>query len=177
MNDSPLDSLPQSEWDALISSILRPFLSFTKNDPLITAEDLEQEAWVGLLSAARNYDSTKAKFTTYAYHYIRGRILRYILQKTRLASARVDADMEAVETGYTDKTLEDSELLGSIFGAVAEEPHANFLVEHYVNGKSFRKIAKNSGMSHQGVAMHVKRLIKLLEKRLQHENAQDHHAD
>lgn len=171
MNDKLLSSLPQCEWDALISSILRPFLMYSKNDPLITYEDLEQEAWVGLLSAAKNYDSTKAKFTTYAYHYIRGRILRYILQKTRLSAGRTDADPAEVEPGYIDNTLEESELMGSIFGAIATESNAHFLVEHFVKGKSFRKIAEASGMSHQGVAMHVKRLIKLLEKRLSHENA------
>ena len=171
MNASPLDSLPQSEWDALISSILRPFLGFAKKDPLISYEDLEQEAWVGLLSAAKNYDSTKAKFTTYAYHYIRGRILRYVLEKTRLSPGRTETDPAQVEQGYIDNTLEESELMSSILGAVANEPHANFLIEHYVHGKSFRKIAKTSGMSHQGVAIHIKRLVNLLEKRLNCENA------
>jgi RNA polymerase sigma factor (sigma-70 family) len=144
---------------------------YAKNDPLISYEDLEQEAWVGLLSAAKNYDSTKAKFTTYAYYYVRGRILRYVLEKTRLSPRRTEADPADVEQGYEDNTLEGNELMGSILGAVANEPHANFLVEHYIHGKSFRKIAKASGMSHQGVAMHVKRLIGLLEKRLNHENA------
>lgn len=171
MTSNPLDSLPKSEWDALISSILRPFLMYAKKDPLITYEDLEQEAWVGLLSAAKNYDSTKAKFATYAYYYIRGRILRYILQKTRLSAGRIDADPTEVEPGYIDNTIEESELMHSIFSAIAEEPNAHFLIEHFVKGKSFRKIAESSDMSHQGVAMHVKRLIKLLEKRLSHENA------
>lgn len=170
-DNNPLNSLPQSEWDAFISSILRPFLSYSKNDPLISHADLEQEAWVALLSAAKNYDSTKAKFTTYAYYYIKGRVLRYILEKTRLSPQRIDAECTDIEPGYIDKTLDENELRSTILGAIADEPHANFLVEHYVNGKSFRKISKEVGMSHQGVAMHVNRLIKLLEKRLNHENA------
>jgi len=171
MSDSPLDSLPQSEWDALISSILRPFLVYAKNDPLITYEDMEQEAWVGLLSASKNYDSTKAKFSTYAYHHIRGRILRYILLKTRVSASRIDSDPVDVDPGYIDDTGQQAELMGSIFEAVKDEPNSHFLIEHYVKDRSFRKIAQDSGMSHQGVAMHVKRLIKLLEKRLSHENA------
>jgi RNA polymerase sigma factor (sigma-70 family) len=171
MKDSPLDCLQQSEWDAFISSILRPFLVYAKNDPLISYEDLEQEAWVGLLTASKNYDSTKAKFTTYAYHYIRGRILRYILEKTRLSPGRTDADPIDVESGYLDTTIDENELMKTILSAVAEDPHANLLIEYYVKGKSFRKIAKDNGLSHQGVALHVKRLIKLLEKRLHHENA------
>lgn len=170
--DSPLNSLPQSEWDALISSILRPFLSYAKNDPLISYQDLEQEAWVALLNAAKNYDSSlKTKFTTYAYYYIRGGVMRYILEKTRLSPKRIDAEPTEIEAGYTDNTLDEAELMSSILNAVSTEPHANFLIEHFVKGKSFRKIAKESSMSHQGVAMHVNRLIKLLEKRLSHENA------
>lgn len=168
---NPLDSLPQSEWDALISSILRPFLSYRKNDPLISYDDLQQEAWIGLLSAAKNYDSTKAKFTTYAYHYIRGRILRYVLEKTRLSPQRIAVDPLDIESGYIDNTPDTSELIGFIWGVVKNEPHANLLIEYYVKGKSFRKIAKDNGMSHQGVAMHVKKIIDLLEKRLHRENA------
>lgn len=169
--DSPLNSLPQSEWDSFISSILRPFLIYSKRDPLITYDDLQQEAWVALLNAAANYDPTKAKFTTYAYYYIRGRILRYVLEKTRLSPQRIDAEPTDIESGYIDNTADEDELMSSILSAVKDEPHAYFLVEHYVKGKSFRKIAKECGMSYQGVAMHVKRLIGLLEKRLSHENA------
>lgn len=171
MKDSPLKSLPQSEWDALISSILRPFLVYSKTDPLITFDDLQQEAWVALLNAAENYDPTKAKFTTYAYYYIRGRILRYILEKTRLSPQRIDAEPVDVEPGYIDPSFNDIEMMKSILGAVADEPYANLLIEHYVNDKSFRTIAKECGLSHQGVAMHVNRLVGLLEKRMSHENA------
>lgn len=172
MNDkNPLDILPQSEWDAFIGSILRPFLIYAKNDPLISYDDLQQEAWIGLLSAAKSYDSTKSKFTTHAYYFIRGRILRYILERTRTSASRIEANPEDVESGYIDTSLDDSELMSSILSAVAEDPHAHFLIDHYVHGKSFRKIAKDNDISHQGVAMHVKRLIKLLEKRLNHENA------
>lgn len=169
--DNPLNCLPQSEWDALIGSILRPFLVYVKNDPLIEKSDLEQEAWIALLKAAQNYDSTKSKFTTYAYYYIRGRMLRYILEKTRLSPQRLDADPADIEKGYLDNTLEDTEMMRTIMEAIEGEEHADFLVEHFVKGKSFRKIAKECGMSHQGVAMHVKRLVNLLEKRLSHENA------
>ena len=171
MKDSPLHSLEQAEWDAFVRSIVHPFIYYAQKDPLISYNDLEQEAWVGLLNAAKNYDATKAKFTTYAYHYIRGQILRYILEKTRLSPNRINSDPMDIEPGYIDDTSDNQELMGSLLSAVASEPHANFLVEHYVNGKSFRKIAKESGMSHQGVAMHVKRLINLLEMRLSHENA------
>jgi len=170
MNDKTLGSLPKCEWDALISSIIRPFLVYARKDPLITYEDLEQEAWVGLLSAVKNYDSTKAKFTTFAYLYMRGRMLRYILERTRISDNRLELDA-TLEPGYVDNSLEESELMDSIFSAVAEEPNAHFLIEYYVKGKSFRKIAESSDISHQGVATHIKRLVRLLEKRLSHENA------
>jgi RNA polymerase sigma factor (sigma-70 family) len=159
MSDNPIDSLPQGEWDKLISSILRPYLSFAVNDPLISREDLEQD------------DPTKSKFSTYAYHYILGRIRRYVLEKTRVSSSRIDIDPIEIESGYIDNTIEDTELVKSIMLAVSDQPHAHFLVEHFIKGKSFRKIAKENGMSHQGVVMHVKKLINILEKRMNHENA------
>ena len=43
-NDNPLEILPQNEWDALINSILRPYLSLRSKDTLVDVEDLRQEA-------------------------------------------------------------------------------------------------------------------------------------
>lgn len=174
MNVNPIDSLPQSEWDALISSILQPFLTYIEKDPLISYEDLRQEAWIGLLNAAKNYDpNIKAKFSTYAYYYIRGNILHYIRIKTRLSPQRLDEDCQNIEVGYIDNSLENSELIDSIFRVISNEPNVDLLVEYYINGKTYRKIAKENDMSHQCVAMHIKRLRNLLSKRLKHENAQD----
>jgi len=171
MNDSPLNCMPQGEWDAFISSILKPFLIYAKNDPLISYDDLQQEAWVALLSAASNYDPTKAKFSTYSYYYIRGRMLRYVLEKSRLASSRIDSDPLDIEKGYVDNSSDEQEQMKMMLGVVADEPYSNFLIEYYIKGKSFRTIAKENNMSHQGVASHIKKLLALLEKRLHHENA------
>ena len=169
---NPLDSLPHDEWDKFIGSIIKTFMSHYKRDVMITSPDMAQEAWIALIYASRNYDSRKGvKFTTYAYYYVRGRILRYILEKTRLSQGRIEVDPCDIEFGYIDTTSDDNELMHSMLGAVEKEPYAHFLIEHFVKGKSFRKIAKECGLSHQGVAMHVKRLIALLEKRLDHENA------
>lgn len=170
MKNDPLNEVPQSEWDALIYSILKPFLVYIKKDPLISREDLEGEAWVALLSASKTYDASKAKFTTYAYCHILGRIRRYIREKTRL-DGRIDIEPIEVEQGYVDKTVEDTELKNTMLDAIANEPYAHFVIEHYIHGKSFRKIAKEYGISHQGVAMHVEKLLQLLEKRLSHENS------
>jgi predicted DNA-binding protein YlxM (UPF0122 family) len=94
-----------------------------------------------------------------------------VLEKTRVSSSRIDIDPIEIESGYIDNTIEDTELVKSIMLAVSDQPHAHFLVEHFIKGKSFRKIAKENGMSHQGVVMHVKKLINILEKRMNHENA------
>ncbi|WP_027625749.1 sigma-70 family RNA polymerase sigma factor [Clostridium lundense] len=50
----------------------------------IDKEDLEQEGFIGLMIAAEKYDFNnpkKAKFTTYAVHWIYSKINRYITQK------------------------------------------------------------------------------------------------
>jgi|SRR6185436_7471201 len=171
--NNPLDSLPQNEWDAFIRSIVHPFIYYAQQDTLVSYDDLEQEAWVALLTAAQNYNPKKSKFTTYAYIYIRGRMLRYVSEKTKLSSIKYPLRSydEIPEKGYIDNSCDDKELMNHMIESIENEPHADFLIEHFVNGKSFRKIAKECNMSHQGVAMHVKRLVELLEKRLNHENA------
>ncbi len=172
MNDNPLDSLPQNEWDALILSILTPLLPLCNIDALITTEDLQQEAWIGLLAACDRYDARKAKFVTYAYHYIRGHCMRYILKKTRNKPTQVNADPVDVDPrGYYDHKVERQDMMATILTKVKDEKHADLLVEHFVNNKSFRFIAKERGVSHETIAMRVNKLLDMLHIRLNHENA------
>jgi len=171
-NDNPLESLPQNEWDALILSILKPLLPLCSKDALISVEDLQQEAWIGLLAACDRYDPKRAKFVTYAYHYIRGHVLRYILKKTRNKPNQIEEDPVVVDDrGYEDDSLERQDLMSTILDKIADEEHSDLIIQHYVNGKSFRSLAKERGVSHETIATRVNKLLGLLEKRLKHENA------
>jgi len=177
MNDSPLSTLQQNEWDAFILSILKPFYTLCKKDVLVNLEDLQQEAWIGLLAACDRYDPGRAKFTTYAYHYIRGHIMRYVAKKTKDKPTQVDEDPSM----YIDKRKECSEnvtadvecndLITTILEKVSDQKDAYLLVEHYLKDKSFRQIARETGVSPEAISTRIHKLLDLLEIRLHHENA------
>lgn len=172
MNNNPIDSIPQNEWDAIILSIIKPLLPLCSRDTLITVEDLQQEAWIGLLLACDRYDANRAKFTTFAYCYIRGHVLRYITKVTRHKPVQVDEDATVLDDReYEDTTAEYKDFIQTIFDLLGDQEHIELLKEHFVHGKSFRQIAKDSGVTHVAVANRVNKMLDLLEKRLNHENA------
>jgi len=174
-DNSPLSCIPKNEWDALILSILKPFFPLCVRDTLITTEDLQQEAWISLLIACERYDSRKGKFVTFAYHYIRGRVMRYISRVTRNKpyQCQVDnyVDIMDENKSYEDTTAERQDFMKTIFDLVSDQKHVELLVEHFVNNKSFRQIAKETGTSHVSVANRVNKLLDVLEMRLVNENA------
>lgn len=172
MSGNPLDELQQNEWDALIISILKPFYSLCKKDALVTPEDLQQEAWIGLLAACERYDARKAKFVTFAYHYIRGHVMRYIAKRTKNKPTQLDEDPILLdERQYEESGYERRDIMQTIMSNVSDQEHADLLTEHFVLDKSFRQIAKDHGVSHEAIATRIHKLLDLLEIRLSHENA------
>lgn len=172
MNYSPLDDLPQNEWDALICSILRPFYYLYKNDILITQEDLQQEAWIGLLAACKRYDPSKAKFTTFAYHYIRGHVMRYIAKRTKDKLIQEDKNPIVLDVHtYEETECERRDIVETIMDRLSDQKHAHLLIEHFIRNKSLRHVAKEQGVSHEAIATRIHKLLEILEKRLNYENA------
>jgi predicted DNA-binding protein YlxM (UPF0122 family) len=72
---------------------------------------------------------------------------------------------------YEDTTAERQDFMKTIFDLVSDQKHVELLVEHFVNNKSFRQIAKETGTSHVSVANRVNKLLDVLEMRLVNENA------
>lgn len=172
MSNNPLDSIPPNEWDAIILSIIKPLLPLCARDTLITVEDLQQEAWIGLLRACDKYDPARAKFTTFAYSYIRGHVMRYIAKSTRNKPNQIDEDAAMMDDReVSDSSAEQQDLVRTVFYLVADQEHSDLLREHFIEGKSFRQIAKETDVSHVAVANRVNKLLDLLETRLSHENA------
>jgi RNA polymerase sigma factor (sigma-70 family) len=171
MTDNPLDSIPRNEWDAIILSIIQPFIPWCSRDTLITVDDLQQEAWIGLLRACERYDAKRAKFTTFAYSYIRGHVMRYITKMTRNKPYQVNEDITIIdEREYEDDTAEKHDFMTTVFGLVADQKYVELLHEHFVNNKSFRQIARETNVSHVSIANRVNKLLDLLQTRLSHEN-------
>ena len=172
MNSSPLDSVKKNDWDAIILSILKPLLPLCARDTLITVEDLQQEAWIGLILAAERYDAKRSKFTTFAYTYIRGHVMRYITKVTRNKPLQVDEDATLLDDRvFEDNSVEREDFMETVFDKVADQEHSELLHEHFILGKSFRQIARETEVSHVAIANRVNKLLDVLEQRLSHENA------
>lgn len=72
------------EYEKLVYKIVRKYC-YNKND----FEDLFQEGMVALEKAARNYNSdSEADFSSYAYFYIKGEILKYIRENRVIKVSR-----------------------------------------------------------------------------------------
>ncbi len=68
-------------WSNMIFLIIKTFLPACKKSTLITYEDMYQEAWMGLLKAAKSYDPDRkdgCKFSTWAWTAIYGNVRRYV---------------------------------------------------------------------------------------------------
>jgi len=171
-NNSPLDTLPKNEWDALIIHILKPFYHLCRKDVLVDPEDLQQEAWIALLCACERYDPTRAKFVTFAYHYIRGRVMRYILQKTNNKLNQLSEDAIFLnEKSFVENNVESNDFMKTMLGTVENEPFNDLLIEHFVKNKSYRTIGKEQGLSHEIIRKRLNTLVSLIEMRLQNDNS------
>lgn len=172
MNNNPLNDLPQNEWDALINSILKPFYSLCKKDALLTPEDLQQEAWLGLLAACENYDPQKGKFITFGYTYIRGHVMRFVAQKTMTKPSQLEITEENIDSSfYHEDTAEREDIMKTIMGKISDQEHAFLLEEHFVRGKSLRQIARERNVSHEAISSRVRKLLDILELRLNNANS------
>lgn len=176
MDSKLLDDLPTAEWDKLIGSILKRFSKLCKQDALLNMDDLQQEAWVALLDATKIYDPRNpqgAKFSTFAYQHIRFHLCRYITGKLHRKPYQTDADPVALlkETAYSDTSAEDRDLIDVMFETVKDEPHLDLLKEHFLKEKSCRQLAKEHGISHETASLRIKKLLDLMSKRLNSNNA------
>jgi len=169
--NKPIDSLKKNEWDALIISILKPMYKFCRKDALIAPQDLQQEAWIALLLACERYDPSKASIVTFAYHYIRGHLMRYIARRTKRSLSQLEDESKLLDICYKGDTGEDRDIMEVIMKHTSDQKHAHLLVEHFVRGKSLRQIASEQKISHGTVAIRIKKLLNLLTLRLNHENA------
>lgn len=173
-----IETLPPQEWDALIGEVLKRYRHLCGDDALIDNEDLQQEAWIALLKASQDYDPNKrTKFTTFAYDRIRYHLCGYITKRLENKPTQIAEDpfdyidqCDIKKTSYRDQSIEQRDLVRTIFGAIADEQHAHLLQEHFVRGLSYRKLATMYQCSHETIGTRINRLLALLEKRLDKNN-------
>lgn len=171
----PIETLEQHEWDAIIGTIVKRYHHLCGDDALISSEDLQQEAWIALLKAAKDYDPANergAKLSTFAHQRIVYHLCGYITKKIGNKPTQVAEDPFDYTEGkvYVDETVEESDLVKTIFAAVEDEPYAHLLREHFIEELSYRKLAERHGCSHETIGTRINKLLGLLEKRLSKDN-------
>ena len=97
MRVNPVDPIAKiyKEHERLVAKCLRGF----KVPKLCEFEDLEQVGRMGLIEAIKRYDPTRGcEFSTYAWYYIRGAILRFIKQNRCLLHLPANSDNDFINT-------------------------------------------------------------------------------
>ena len=178
MDNNQYNTTTDKEWDKIIGNILKRFKSLVNasRDPLISFEDLKQEAWIGLWTASQSYDPNKGtKFTTFAYKHIVFHLCKYITKALRKKDCKLSIDplLILVDKGFLENEAERSDLIDTIFDYVKDEDHFDILEMYFLKGMTFREIAAAQNVSHQAVEVRLRKIIKKLGKRMCIENSQD----
>lgn len=191
LDDSALLSLAREgdelAEDTLILRYRRTVLACTR--PYFLAggdsEDLLQEGMIGLLSAMREFDLNGASFRTYAQLCIRRRVISAARSASRLKHSPLN-DSVSLDEILSDENRSDSPLAGRQFDRspedqlLAREREGDFIAAYarylspfeirilkfYLDGCSYREIAKNCGRSEKSVDNAVQRIRKKLARHL-----------
>lgn len=167
MNDNHLDQLEQYEWDKLINSIIKPYIFICYSVPHISVEDLQQEAWYGLLRACETYDESRGKLSTYAYKFILGSVRQYVGKHTKIKLSNIDNELIIADKHNAENEVDGNELYDLILEKSGSELSANMLIDRFVNEMSLREMAKKYNISHQMIKNKLSQLLELLEARIQ----------
>ena len=194
LNDSALLTLARAgdelAEDTLILRYRRTVLACTR--PYFLAggdsEDLLQEGMIGLLSAMREFDLSPgpgASFRTYAQLCIRRRVISAARNASRLKHSPLN-DSVSLDEILSDENRSDSPLAGRQFDRSPEDqllareregdfiavyarylsPFENKILKYYLDGCSYREIAKYCGRSEKSVDNAVQRIRKKLARHL-----------
>lgn len=149
-------------------------------------EDLVSWGMMGLVNAARAWDPSRSSFSTLACRAIERMIIRGVNREWRPEAEQVTVSLDALISGghgeggddrFVDQLPADenveSRLLNTerevaVRGALASLPEEQrrLIQRHYMEGESVRDIARDLGLTRQGVYSREKAIFRLLRERL-----------
>jgi RNA polymerase sigma factor (sigma-70 family) len=124
----------------------------------VSYEDLYQDGCIGLVSAARKFDSSRAiRFEHYARRWIKGEMLHGLRRARSLGWSELTP---AIEPGRTDEHA-DPLLANRLRRAVESVSGADSQIVdlHFFAGLGFRTIARGYGMSVSSVHRAIARAL------------------
>ncbi len=124
----------------------------------VSFEDLVQEGFLGILEAKERFDSSKkAKFSTYAFYWIKKRILEAI-QKEKIQSLdSVELNEEILESPIIEKTYESGNLDIFLNKNLSSLEQKIFKL-YFQEAKTLSQIAKELGIRREKVRQ-IKQLL------------------
>ena len=125
----------------------------------ISFEDLVQEGFLGLLEAEKRFDSSKkAKFSTYAFYWIKKKILEAIQKEKILSLNIIELKEEILENSIKERTNENGGLdISSIDNTLSSLEQKIFKL-YFQQEKTLSQIAKELGI-HREKVRQIKHLL------------------
>ena len=128
-------------------------------DEGVPFEDLVQEGFLGLLEAEKKFDASKgAKFSTYAFYWVKKRILDAVRKEKIQTLYSVELNEEILENLPVEKTHENNDLDISSFNKILSSLEQEILNLHFWEGKTLSQISKDLGISREKVRQ-IKQLL------------------
>lgn len=154
-----------ADMQPFIQSILRG-LHIYKNH-----EEYRQIALISLWRAYLSYDPSKAAFSTYAYHYIRGAILTELkgqIRKEKHEHQPDDVGWNLIANQLAEKDGIEIWILQNIIKKLPSKQQ-RFIHLHFYQGHKLTEIAERLGVSYSTVKMWKRDVLAALKKELEKE--------
>ena len=122
-------------------------------------EDLIQEGFLGLLEAKERFDpSKKVKFSTYAFYWIRKKILEAIQREKIQSLGSAKLNEEILESPTTDKNYEIENLDIFSINKILSSLEQKIFKLYFQEGKSLSQISKELDIRRERVRQ-IKQLL------------------
>ncbi|WP_428910019.1 sigma-70 family RNA polymerase sigma factor [Niallia sp. Krafla_26] len=128
-----------THYSKMIHSIIHSLHIYKDHD------EFYQIGLIALWNASENFDETKAQFSTYAYHFIKGRMLTHLKKEKKQEDASTTMSEEDwLQLGYHDCFLEKETLLSHFYHLTEKEEQ--WVMLRYYEGLSNKEIADRLGL-------------------------------
>jgi len=180
------------QWDPLIKRAIGHYIGQARMAGL-TRDDLYQEGWIGLNRAQETHDPVKGKsLASWAYVYIYGYMSHAVrMWGTRRGTRPIPTHISALESNLpgggtgrldgdwvpvaspsdTELDYENREFLAWLLSswADANEKDREACALYFLEGKNYREIGEEMGVTHQMAHLRVKRARKVMEEKAREE--------
>jgi len=111
LTPAEIDALVEQNFD-IVRNAIKYVIIVNKNIVGLEYDDLFQEGCIGLLHAARTFDSSRSKFTTYAPKVVRNKLISYCRRNIKYQTAfmpSIDDDTKFIQ--YRSDSSDDFDIL------------------------------------------------------------------